>query len=54
MLDDILSGDLWDEIFAYIGYMIPLKKMRIKWTCSPWSHDTDVTIAQSLETLKIG
>ena len=63
MLDDILSGDFWDEIFSIddvnvcveaftlviqhiLDIMIPLKKMRIKRTCSPWSHDADVTIAR--------
>ena len=27
--------------------MIPLKKTRIKRTCSPWSHDVDITIARN-------
>ena len=26
-----------------LDIMIPLKKMRIKRTCSPWSHDADIT-----------
>ena len=29
-----------------LDVMIPLKKMRIKRTCSPWSHDVDITIAR--------
>ena len=29
-----------------LDIMVPLKKMRIKQTCSPWSYDADVTIAQ--------
>ena len=47
------------DVFTFIlqlilDIMIPLKKIRFKWTCSPWSHDADVTIVRSLETLKIG
>ena len=34
-------------VMQYImDVMVPLKKTRIKRTCSPWSHDVDITIAR--------
>ena len=60
MLEKILLDDSWDDIddvnvcaeaFTLVmrhildtGIMIPLKKMRVKRTCSPWIHDADITV----------
>ena len=48
-IDDVLKC-LYRGIYscnaAHIGCYDTFKKMRIKRTCSSWSHDADITIAQ--------
>ena len=48
--DEILSIDnvnVCTEAFTLVmQYILNGMKMRIKQTCSPWSHDADITIAQ--------